>query len=357
MMQAGDSVAHKGPALHEDVCVDLERFAAHYRGTALPTMPHPAVVKYAQKNGLVNLPNLYEGGRLAGLANGTRLFHLTHIAKTGGRAVSKELERIVRRVAGAEQCYTPFVHESRVNIIFFREPRAHVISQYLHGATVGRKGPPTDKGKKKWMRRQAAGYPMGLDSLANGLARWVSHFASSWTPKAGDFLSYNPLNMQSRSLTCRDEHWNCDFISSCDMPCSHQVGPNVSDANPALHAVLGTVHSAHFIGILELLPESLCVFEYRVRGSASADCARPRKVIRNPGQGSHTRLSASMLPTAVVRDVDAITNVDVQAYRAAAVRLLCDIRALEGATGRTILAPDRLLAFQQATAHVPGLWK
>ena len=70
--------------------------------------------------------------------NTTRLFHMTHIAKTGGRSVRSEMLRLVRPVGGAEQCYPPFAHASRVNVIFFREPRGHVLSQYLHGAYAGK---------------------------------------------------------------------------------------------------------------------------------------------------------------------------------------------------------------------------
>ena len=180
---------------HTAVCDDLQRFATRWRAVAPRRAPvHPLLAKHAASHGFAGLQQTADGGRLASLANSLRIFHMTHIAKTGGRSVRAELMQLVKPVGGAEQCYPPFMHASRVNIVFFREPRAHAISQYLHGATVGR-----DKPNAKWLRRKAAGYPMGdgAEGLAGGLARWAAHFARGWTPARGDFFSYNPLNMMA----------------------------------------------------------------------------------------------------------------------------------------------------------------
>ena len=343
--------------LEPSLCAELE---LHRASNAPAPQPHPFVIKYAQAKGLTELPAM-QPGRLSALGNTSRLVHLTHIAKTGGRTLQKELSRIVGKVAGAEQCYRPFVHgPSRINVVFFREPRAHVLSQYLHGATVGLNRRDPARSNKKWSRRLAAGYPMGVDGagLAGGFAQWAAHFAKAWSPARGDFFSYNPLNMQARSLTCVDEHWNCDYISSCDMPCSHHVGPNATDATPPLAEAVATVRSAHFIGVLELLPEALCVLEHRFKGRASGNCARPRSAIKNPGQGAASkRPTLSALSPSVLRDVDAITSVDSQVYREAVVRLLCDVAALEKAEARIIVKPERLLELRNKTGHVEGLWK
>ena len=181
---------------HSAVCDDLQRFAVRWRAVAPRRAPvHPLLARHAASHGLARLQQAADDGRLASLANSSRIFHMTHIAKTGGRSVRAELMRLVKPVGGAEQCYPPFMHASRVNIIFFREPRAHALSQYLHGATVGR-----EKANAKWLRRKAAGYPMGdgAEGLTGGLARWAAHFARGWRPARGDFFSYNPLNMMAR---------------------------------------------------------------------------------------------------------------------------------------------------------------
>ena len=129
-------------------CAGLERVASLHRAVAPRRAPvHPLVLKNAQERsgGRADFYPRPTGGRLAlwGL-NSTRLLHLTHIAKSGGRSVKDELSKLMRRVAreggvhekrvgGAEQCYPPYVHESRVNIVFLREPRSHLLSMYQHG--------------------------------------------------------------------------------------------------------------------------------------------------------------------------------------------------------------------------------
>ena len=46
-------------------------------------------------------------------------------------------------------------------------------------------------------------------------------------------------------------------------------------------------------------------------------------------------------PPEVLADVDAITAVDAKVYRAAVLRLLCDIRALEEAAGARVAPIQR----------------
>ena len=61
-------------------------------------------------------------------------------------------------------------------------------------------------------------------------------------------------------------------------------------------------------------------------------------------------------PPEVLADVDAITAVDAKVYRAAVLRLLCDIRALEEAAGARVLCPARLAKLRAATSYIPRLW-
>lgn len=298
--------------------------------------------------------------------NTTRIFHMTHIAKTGGRSVRVELMRLVRPVGGAEQCYWPFVHPSRINVVFFREPRSHVLSQYLHGAYAGRTA-----------RRRAAGYPrVDGDDLA-GFARWVHHFAVDWEPSKGDFYGYNPLNMMARTLTCTDERWNCDYVKECEAPCAHHVGARAADATPPLADALAVVHTADFVGVLELLPESLCLVEYRKTGRLPSHCVcapdanggvsqsggggggiskHVAHVLNSRKQRAARKVSVAEAPTDVLRELDEITRIDARVYRAAVLRVLCDVRALEVATQSRVLCAPRLAALRNKTAHVRGLW-
>ena len=59
---------------------------------------------------------------------------------------------------------------------------------------------------------------------------------------------------------------------------------------------------------------------------------------------------------AVLRAADAVTTVDARLYRSAVLRLLCDLRALEAASGRRVLCPARLDSLRRATGYIEGLW-
>jgi len=139
----------------------------------------------------------------------------------------------------------------------------------------------------------------------------------------------------------------------------------VADAKPPLGDALAAVHTADFVGVLELLPEALCVLEYRVRGKLPQHCTcggaggTPRRAhVRNSRRERARRaVTLSELPPPMLRRLDAITEVDRLVYRGAVLRLLCDLQALEAATGLPVLCTDRLAALRASTAHIPGLWE
>ena len=378
--------AFSSVGLSDAVCDEVAARAWQHRLTAPRRAPvHPLVLASAKKRITADGFRVEEG-RLGSWINTTRIFHMTHIAKTGGRSVRLELLRLVRPVGGAEQCYPPFAHESRVNIIFFREPRGHALSQYLHGAYAGRSA-----------RRRASGYPVVQGDDLTGFARWVAHFARDWTPSRGDFFGYNPLNMMARTLTCTDERWNCssakpcgsshhslprpraahpflhpgDYLKQCEGPCAHHVGNSVLDASPPIAPAIAAVHSTDFVGVLELLPESLCVIAYRKRGELPPHCACPDSdgaqhtasqspriahVMNSRRQRAARKVSVSQSSPEVLRELDAMTKVDARVYRAAVLRLLCDLRALERRTGKQLICMPRIEALRNKTRYVPGLW-
>ena len=367
------------PTPSDATCDSLQSLAWQHRSLAPRRAPvHELVLKSAahrDKSGFI-----VREGRLGSWANTTRIFHMTHIAKTGGRSVRVELMRLVRPVGGAEQCYPPFAHESRINVIFFREPRGHALSQYLHGAYAGRT-----------KLRRDAGYPVvDGDDLA-GFDKWVRHFGEGWTADKGDFFGYNPLNMMARTLTCRDARWNCDYVRTCDVPCAHHVGQTSSDAFPPIAESVAAVHAADFVGVLELLPESLCLAEYRKTGRLAEHCMctdpaapaaggaagaggagaagggaaaaggaerRVAHVMNSKRQRAKgPKVSVRDAPAATLRALDEITSVDARVYMAAFLRVLCDLRALERATGRRVLcAGSRAASVRNKTAYMHTLW-
>lgn len=192
--------------------------------------------------------------------------------------------------------------------------------------------------------------------------------------------------MMARTLTCTDERWNCDYLKECEKPCQHHVGQTASDARPPLADAVAVVHSADFVGVLELLPEALCVIEYRKRGTLGPDCVcapgdaagfagrsgdaatlasirvlptpnkRVAHVMNSRRQRAARKVSVTEAPPDVLRQLDDVLSVDLRVYRAAVLRVLCDLRALEQVTGKPVLCRSRLDKLHNKTAYIPGLW-
>jgi hypothetical protein len=78
--------------------------------------------------------------------------------------------------------------------------------------------------------------------------------------------------------------------------------------------------------------------------------------VRNAGQEGVKSLRISDIPSETLRKLDAITRIDAVVYRAAVVRLLCDIAALELASGKRVLCAARLEELREATSYIPDLW-
>ena len=58
------------------------------------------------------------------------IFHVWYPSLLLSYQLNKLMKRVARErgvrplsVGGAEQCYAPFAHESRINVVFLREPR------------------------------------------------------------------------------------------------------------------------------------------------------------------------------------------------------------------------------------------
>lgn len=190
----------------------------------------------------------------------------------------------------------------------------------------------------------------------------------------------------ARTLTCTDERWNCDYLKECEKPCQHHVGQTASDARPPLATAVAVVHSADFVGVLELLPEALCVIEYRKRGTLGPECVcaagdavafegwnrnvpssasidtptrakkRVAHVMNSRRQRAARKISVADAPPDVLKQLDDVLSVDLRVYRAAVLRVLCDLRALEEATGKPVICHSRLAKLRNKTGYIPGLW-
>jgi len=229
--------------------------------------------------------------------------YFLHIPKTGGHSFDSDGRRIFKTLGQGETCYSEV--ESQTVVTFFREPRRHVLSQYWH--CVGG-GHPVPAYFKKWAHDWAD------FSESEPLNNMTDKHKEGQMP----YPCFNPINKQTQKMTC-------------SQPDRY---PSVIDADLAIR----NMHSVNFVGLLELYPESLCVFHARASGSMpdSCDCRH-----RTDGlwRWHHDFGFEHRLPTdpRVLKDVDALTGADRKLYEAASARFLRDLREVEVDHGVKIL--------------------
>lgn len=155
--------------------------------------------------------------------------------------------------------------------------------------------------------------------------------------------------MQSRALTCTR------------LRPSYTRALNWDEAAPPPSVALNNLNTFSWVGITELFDESICLFEYRVTGVLSPKCECTHKWKSDSPHTSsvHTTGGSSFenLPDPKFEaKVDKITRVDAQLYRAALVRTVRELRALEKETGQQVLCSGKLALVRESTKYIPGVW-
>jgi len=280
-------------------------------------------------------------------------FRLIHIPKTAGTSLGKDaknddfVQSLNMRFLNWEWCFPPHRKGDAFHLMMLRSPRAHVMSQFLEC-------------KYDWWGKlvtQNTSFPRTLDDDL-GFAVWLDHF---WPPRAyecdcddmancdclreDDFNCYNPHNMQARSLTC----------TGTGPYHSHHVAPDTGIVPSAQEAV-ANLGKIEWVGILELYDESLCLFFYKVEGRLRDHCAcaqnNPERHHDSHGVPPH---NVENQAKAVLDLVDRITAVDQVVYRAAAHRVVNELRVLEKKAGVQIICPGRMEALKRSTHYMDGM--
>ncbi len=255
-----------------------------------------------------------------------------------------------------------------VRTMLLRSPRAHVASQY----TMCRFHPWNE-----WVGHARPGAPSFPASdvdepIVGGFRRWLEHFGENWTVARGDWQCYHPRSLQARALTC----------SLAQNTSQHRVLGNEHSAifPNAARAILHMRSMSH-VGLVDLFPESWCLLLFTVGTRPlpnSCDCegreaalvrplgpADPRRLGRsddvidgmaheNSMEDTH-KLDVSTLPADVLRLIDDLTEADVQLYRAAALRVVRELRDAERSTGMRLLCDTSLKRLTNATRYIHGL--
>jgi hypothetical protein len=165
-----------------------------------------------------------------------------HIPKTAGTSLRYDLNRhLGLSIPHTECCFHD--RPDMVQVTMFREPRAHVLSQYLECRF------------DSWGQRATRGsaFPRSHD-VETDFVSWLKHMKTS----PDNFGCYHPYNMQVRSL-----------MSSCRN--SHAYLELEKDTWKWVQSKISAKHLLAF-GITEDYTTSLCVIEYRISGRLPSWC-------------------------------------------------------------------------------------
>ena len=151
---------------------------------------------------------------------------------------------------------------------------------------------------------------------------------------------------------------------------------------PSLQAALASLRRLEWVGLTDLMSESLCLLHYQANGSLPAACvcadedhgaagatggdvggASGGDVSRVGGGklGAWTETRSrkrdpASLPAPLLAKLDEMTAVDAALFAVALRLLLGRLRTVEAATGKPILRCVEWAALWRSTRYVPGLW-
>ena len=231
--------------------------------------------------------------------------------------------------------------DNQTDVVLFREPRAHVLSQYFEcrDSPWGR----TQTDNTSFPRQMTKGDPYA------GFKAWVQHFAAASDPRLEmrrvhgqmkmaypqiDFGCYDPRNMQARYATC-----------TCERNCAHHlVSPKPTKARAA-----AGLAALDVVGLIEHFDASVCLvmdaagIELPDACFCDSNASLAAEVVNKPPERYHIahgvhRHSPDDLDAATLRTVDALTALDRHVYKAARKIFFRDVSGVEARLGRKMLS-------------------
>jgi hypothetical protein len=235
-----------------------------------------------------------------------------------------------------------------------RNPRAHILSQYLECKY-------DDWGK--WVTNGTL-FPRNVGDEA-GFNEWLENFLmKSHSYKRdpvdrsyNDFKCYNPWNMQSRYLTRgRPSFMNGQpkYAFNRHLPGHHAYSDE--DCVPASSQAIRSLESLTWIGVVELFHESLCLLEFQFKGKTpeACTCSSSQQGEVESHETHHVPVhDVKNLTEDTVKKVDRLSSIDSIVYSNALALVLNRIRTLESAHSCQIICPDRLKGLRTELKYLP----
>mmetsp|Transcript_109930 Transcript_109930/g.328695 ORF Transcript_109930/g.328695 Transcript_109930/m.328695 type:complete len:366 (-) Transcript_109930:49-1146(-) len=295
------------------------------------------------------------------------VYHL-HIPKTAGLSFANDALKVLQehglRQASREGCFSWQEGNPRVRgaTLLLRNPRKHIVSMYdmcrrfesyreaVRPARAARLPLTVEAWLQEWRRLQGVGWhgdftppPWPVSNMStehdmrkSRILAWSSPPFSpeqsfldekDWTSLDGGgtiwhhakvpFQCYSPLNFQTQRLTCSK--------------------PMEWPERPNFELALQRVESTWFVGLVEKYQASVCLLRAKL-GEAPlppyCDCRDPKKWATF--QGSHENMvghttNFSAMSKETIREIDKLTTLDRQLYKAGMRRFLREIREVEEA--------------------------
>jgi len=237
----------------------------------------------------------------------------------------------------------------------FRNPRAHILSQYLECKH-------DDWGK--WITNGTSFPREGSDEA--GFDEWLNHFLTESKlheldpvdHSYSDFRCYNPWNMQSRYLTRGRPSFmkgQPRYAFNRHLPGHHAY--SAEDIEPAASQVVHSLNDLAWIGVVELFSESLCLLEYQFKGEfpETCTCSSPHRGETESHESHHVPAhDVKNLTRGVLEKVDRLSSIDSIAYSISLALVLNRIRTLELAQRSQIICPDKLKDIRFQLEYIPS---
>jgi len=250
-----------------------------------------------------------------------------HIPKTGGSSLVHELEKMEHgnlKVIEHEDCVQSKFDATDVNLCMFRDPIDHVFSQFLHGKYNRR-------AREKYAKQTAFPFEtFDIEGDLKGFDKWLKHFnPTTWQLGDGAFGMYNPINMQTRVLTCKyvpTTRSNHDILTEVEL-------------SPDLKLAELTLANFDWFGVTELFVESICLLKFQLQGRIPQGCScNSSERLKVEHRRHHLpKRDSKDISSSMKQRIDDMTKLDRALYRRALELLIDRIHIVERSTGTKIL--------------------
>eukprot|EP00511_Aplanochytrium_stocchinoi_P002174 CAMPEP_0204830706 /NCGR_PEP_ID=MMETSP1346-20131115/9136_1 /ASSEMBLY_ACC=CAM_ASM_000771 /TAXON_ID=215587 /ORGANISM="Aplanochytrium stocchinoi, Strain GSBS06" /LENGTH=423 /DNA_ID=CAMNT_0051961197 /DNA_START=395 /DNA_END=1663 /DNA_ORIENTATION=+ len=237
-----------------------------------------------------------------------------HIPKTAGSSIIRDGMKGLHNLlqGNFERSYYTLYEKDAVMLSFFREPRAHVYSQFMH-CKYNPYGTHRNYDGFKKSSNDAKGdsndFEFWLDHFNNPKFQMVDFKTKSLDPINTAWDCYNPVNMQARYMTS-----HCHDSKQC-----HQGSKNDALEPPLVEAIQN-LENLQWFGLTELYEPSLCMLIYQSKGhlpkfcDCNSDIHKARQ--KNLHHVTHKihKHDVNRLNLRIKRKIDHITRIDQQLY-------------------------------------------